>query len=82
MRQTSRQAASSATSGSHQPFSISSQTQDVGPTSYGGSLSPTTLPNQNFVQRSDSRTIVAADARAPAQSRREDDSRKWSSGRY
>ncbi|KAI9572152.1 hypothetical protein HD554DRAFT_2212834 [Boletus coccyginus] len=80
MRQTSRQTASSATSGSHQPFSISSQTQDIGATSYGGSMSPTTLPNQNFVQRADTRTVT--DARAPAQSRREDDSRKWSSGRY
>lgn len=82
MRQTSRQAASSAAGGPHQPFSMSSQSEDVSHTSYGGSLSPTTLPAHTFVQRSDSRQVVGADARAPAQTRREDDSRKWSSGRY
>ncbi|KAG8213711.1 hypothetical protein J3R82DRAFT_10411 [Butyriboletus roseoflavus] len=83
MRQTSRQAASSAASGPHQPFSISSQSEDVAHSSYGGSLSPTTLPAHSFVQRSDSRQVVGPDARASAQSRREDDSRKWpSGGRY
>ena len=82
MRQTSRQAASSATSGTHQPFSLSSQSEDVAHSSYGGSLSPTTLPNHGFVQRSDSRPVVGPDARAAPQPRREDDSRKWSSTRY
>ncbi|KAF8558035.1 homeobox-domain-containing protein [Imleria badia] len=82
MRQTSRQAANTATSGSHQPFSLSSQSEDVAHSSYGGSLSPTTLPTHSFVQRSDSRPVVGPDARAPAQPRREDDSRKWSSSRY
>jgi len=81
MRQTSRQAANPATGGSHQPFSMSSQSENVAHASYG-SLSPTTLPAQSFVQRSDSRPVGGPDARAPPQPRREDDSRKWSSGRY
>jgi len=81
MRQTSRQAASSATSGTHQPFSMSAQSGDVGH-SYGSSLSPTTLPPHSFDQRSDARQVVGPDARASAQSRREDDSRKWPSARY
>lgn len=82
MRQTSRQAANSATGGSHQPFSMSSQAENVAHSSYGGSLSPSTLPTQSFVQRSDSRPVGGPDARAPPQPRREDDSRKWPSGRY
>jgi len=82
MRQTSRQAASSATSGSHQPFSMS-QPEDITHSPYGGGLSPTTLPAHTFVQRSDSRPVVSPDARPPTQARRDDDSRKWpSSGRY
>lgn len=79
MRQTSRQAATSATTGS---FSLTSQADEVPHSSYGGSLSPTTLPAHSFVQRSDTRPVVGPDARTSAQSRREDDSRKWPSGRY
>ncbi|KAF9222560.1 homeobox-domain-containing protein [Gyrodon lividus] len=82
MRQTTRQASSSVTSGSHQPFSMSSQSEDVVHSSYGGSLSPTTAPAQPYLPRSDTRPAVGPDGRAPPPPRREDDSRKWSSGRY
>ncbi|KAF8844660.1 homeobox-domain-containing protein [Paxillus ammoniavirescens] len=79
MRQTSRQTASSVTTGSHQPFSMSSQAAEgVMHSSY--SLSPTTVPSQPYPTRSDSRPVVAPDNRAAVPPRREDDSRKWSSG--
>jgi homeobox protein YOX1/YHP1 len=84
MRQTSRQTASAAANATHQSFSMPPPSENVGHSTYGGSLSPTTLSTHSFVQRSDSRSVVSPDARAAAQSHphREDDSRKWSSGRY
>ncbi|KIK99054.1 hypothetical protein PAXRUDRAFT_823153 [Paxillus rubicundulus Ve08.2h10] len=78
MRQTSRQTASSVTTGSHQPFSMSSQAEGVIHSSY--SLSPTTVPSQPYPTRTESRPAVAPDNRSAVPPRREDDSRKWSSG--
>ncbi|KIJ67936.1 hypothetical protein HYDPIDRAFT_25392 [Hydnomerulius pinastri MD-312] len=82
MRQTSRQASSSVNTASHQPFTMSSQSDDVSHPSYGGSLSPTTVPAQPYLPRSDTRPAVGPDSRASMPSRRDDDSRKWSTGRY
>lgn len=79
MRQTSRQASSSATNTSrHQSFTMASQGNDPN-ASYGGSTSPTNVSAQQYLPRSDSRPPGAQDSVIP---RREDDPRKWPTGRY
>ncbi|KAH7888556.1 hypothetical protein F5I97DRAFT_1935060 [Phlebopus sp. FC_14] len=80
MRQTSRQTSGTVTSGSHQPFSMS-PAEDAAHSSYGGSISPTTVPAQPYLARTESRPAVGQDSRSSIPPRREDDSRKWS-GRY
>ncbi|KAF9244945.1 hypothetical protein BU15DRAFT_41653 [Melanogaster broomeanus] len=78
MRQTSRQTSTSVIAGSHQHFSMPQPDQDVAQSSYGGSLSPTVQP---YPPRSDTRAPGVPESRG-AGSRREEDSRKWSSSRY
>ncbi|KAI6121463.1 hypothetical protein F5141DRAFT_998507 [Pisolithus sp. B1] len=79
MRQTTRQASSSATAASqHQPFSTPSQ-GEASHAPYSGSTSPTAGPTQSYLPRTDSRTPGSLDARSSITPRREDDSRKWPS---
>ncbi|KAG1734711.1 uncharacterized protein EDB91DRAFT_583911 [Suillus paluster] len=84
MRQTTRQSSTSVST-PHQPFNMSSQTDEVSHTSFGGgSISPTTVPHSSYISRSnqDARS-VAQDSRSPIPHRREEDPRKWQQpGRY
>lgn len=83
MRQTTRQSSTSVST-PHQPFNMSSHPDEVSHTSFGGSISPTTVPHSSYIPRSsqDSRS-VAQDSRSPIPHRREEDPRKWQQpGRY
>ncbi|KAG1770475.1 hypothetical protein EDD22DRAFT_68861 [Suillus occidentalis] len=84
MRQTTRQSSTSVST-PHQPFSMSSQTDEVSHTSFGGSnISPTSVSHSSYIPRSsqDARSVVQ-DSRSPISHRREEDPRKWQQpGRY
>ncbi|KAG2150514.1 hypothetical protein DEU56DRAFT_908752 [Suillus clintonianus] len=85
MRQTTRQSSTSVST-PHQPFNMSSQTDEVSHTSFGGnSISPTSVSHSSYIPRSsqDARS-VAQESRSPIPHRREEDPRKWQQqpGRY
>ncbi|EGN99829.1 hypothetical protein SERLA73DRAFT_72615 [Serpula lacrymans var. lacrymans S7.3] len=90
MRQTSRQSSTSVTSSSHQPFSMTSQSDDLSHPSvggYGGGSMGSTISGQTYLPRSpqENRASVHA-SQSPIVSHRrrsdEEDPRKWSARGY